>query len=196
MERGKLHVRDARKLIVHLLLLGSQLLFVGQVLPFAAAAYAEMLARGLNAHVAILHETHHLGLAIAVFFLSYFEVYHVAWHYEGYENNHVVDPRQRLSFRRHVCNGDVLQYRKLFSLSCHIYNKVQRTRAVREETGLLSALFFTKVHRTQRRRCARTCATHLQRYIFPSKYPNILLAVYDNRHFCHVQFTKSELKVL
>ena len=133
MERGKLHVRDARKLVVHLLLLGPQLLFVGQVLPFAAAAHAEMLAHRLNAHVAILHETHHLGFAIAVFFLSYFEVYHVAWHREGYENNHVVDPRQRLSFCRHVCNGDVLQYRKLFSLSCHIYNKVQRTRAVRRK---------------------------------------------------------------
>ena len=137
-------MRDTRKLVVHLLLLGSQLFFVGQVLPFAAAAHAEMLAHRLNAHVAILHETHHLGLAIAVFLLSYFEVYHVAWHREGYENNHVVDPRQRLSFCRHVCNGDVLQYRKLFSLSCHIYNKVQRKRSVRDAKAVFSPLSSQK----------------------------------------------------
>ena len=124
IELGKLHMRDARKLVVHLLLLGPQLFFVRQVLPFTATANAEMLAHGFNARVAILHETHHFSLAIAVLFLSNLEVYHVARHNKGYKNNHVVDSRQRLPFCRHVSNRNVFQYRKILSLSCHIYNKV------------------------------------------------------------------------
>ena len=45
---GQFYLADARKVVPNLLLLETELLFVGQALPFATAAHAEVLAEGLG----------------------------------------------------------------------------------------------------------------------------------------------------
>ena len=90
-ELRQFYLSDACELVEHLLLLSLQLLLVGQVLPFASAADAEMLAHWLRAYVALLDEAYYFRLAVAVFLLAYLQVNHVAGHGERHENNHVVD---------------------------------------------------------------------------------------------------------
>ena len=90
-ELRQVYLSDACELVEHLLLLSLQLLLVGQVLPFASAADAEMLAHWLRAYVALLDEAYYFRLAVAVFLLAYLQVNHVAGHGERHENNHVVD---------------------------------------------------------------------------------------------------------
>ena len=71
---------DARQLVENLLLLEAQLLFVGQILPFAAAARTKMLTARHFAHLAQTVETNRLGLGITVLFPLHLQIDHVAWH--------------------------------------------------------------------------------------------------------------------
>ena len=90
-ELRQLYLSDACELVEHLLLLSLQLLLVGQVLPFASAADAEMLAHRLCAYVALIDEAYYFCLAVAVLLLAHLQVNHVAGYGERHENNHVVD---------------------------------------------------------------------------------------------------------
>lgn len=82
-ERGQLHLPDALQLVVHLLLLGLELLLVGQVLPFASAADAEMLALWRGPYGAGCDEAHHATLAVAVFLLHDLHVGNIAGNAKG-----------------------------------------------------------------------------------------------------------------
>ena len=65
----QLHLAYSAQLVIYLLLLGLELLLVGQVLPLASAAHAEMLAKWCRAYLTIFYKADHLRLAITVFLL-------------------------------------------------------------------------------------------------------------------------------
>ena len=85
---------DARQLVVNLLLLHLQLSLVRQVLPFASAADAKVLATGCRAYITIFMETHHLAFGEAVFFPLDLHVHHIARHAERHENYEFVPMEQ------------------------------------------------------------------------------------------------------
>ena len=59
----------ASQLVIHLLLLGLQLLGVGEVLPLATTAHSEMLAKRSRAYLTILYKADDLRLTITVLLL-------------------------------------------------------------------------------------------------------------------------------
>ena len=109
-ELGQLNLAYACELVMHLLLLGFELLLVRQVLPLAASAHAKMLTHRLCALLALFYKTYNLCLAVMVFFLAHLQVHHVAGHGEGHEHHHVVHPCERFAFGGNVFYCDVLQY--------------------------------------------------------------------------------------
>ena len=108
IERRQLDLTDARELVEHLLLFGLQLLLVGQVLPFAAAADAEMLAERSGAHLTLADEAHNAAFGIAVLLLHDLHVDDIAWDAERYEYDQVVVVKQALAFRSNGLDGDAL----------------------------------------------------------------------------------------
>ena len=92
----------ASQLILHLLLFRFELLLVGQVLPLASATHTEMLAEGRYAYLTIFNESHHLSLAITVFFLLHLQVNNIPWHGKRHKNHHVVHASQSLTFGSHI----------------------------------------------------------------------------------------------
>ena len=66
---GQFHLAYASQLVIHLLLLGLQLLGVGEVLPLATTAHSEMLAKRSRAYLTILYKADDLRLTIAVLLL-------------------------------------------------------------------------------------------------------------------------------
>ena len=110
-ELWQFYLANACQLVVHLLLLGFELLLVGQVLPLASSADTEMLAHRLFAYFTLLDESYNLRLAVAVLLLAHLQVHYVARHSERNEDHHVVNMRQRFAFSSHRFNGHVLKYR-------------------------------------------------------------------------------------
>ena len=108
-EVGQFYLSDACELVFHLLLFGLYLLLVGKVLPFAAAADAEMLAHRLLSNFAFLDEANHFGLAVFMFLFYYLQVYYVARHTEGYEDNLVVYVRDALALSCYGFYGDIFE---------------------------------------------------------------------------------------
>ena len=127
---GQGEVADARELVEHLLFLEAQLLFVGQVLPFAAAAHAEMLASRHFAHLAQLVEANGFGLGIAVFFPLDLQIHNVARHAPRHENDQLALGRavvggncqshQRFSLGGDVGDGYAFKYGKWFLFPRHV----------------------------------------------------------------------------
>ncbi len=97
------------ELVFHLFLLRLDLLLVGKILPFAAAADAQMLAHRLLTNVAFLDEANHFRLAVFMFLLYYLQVYHVAWYTERDEDNLVVYVRDALALSSYGFYGDIFQ---------------------------------------------------------------------------------------
>ena len=110
-ELRQLHLADAVQLVVDLLLLELQLLLVGQVLPLAAAADAEVLAEGYRAYLTIFYKAHHLALGKGVLLATNLYVAHVARHAEGYKYHQVVPVEQALAFGCHSLYCNALQKR-------------------------------------------------------------------------------------
>ena len=116
-ELGQRYLTDATQLVVYLLLLGLELLGIGKVLPLAAATNAEVLAHRLFAHFALLDESYHFCLAVAVLLLAHLQVDNVARNGKRHEHYHIVDVSQRLALGCHSLNSYVLEYRKRFLFS-------------------------------------------------------------------------------
>ena len=116
---GKFHLADAGEVVYHLLLLVAQLVLVGEALPLAAAAHAEVLANGLDAAGRIAVETHHFGFGITVFLFPDLQVYHIAGHGVGHEHHEVVHLGNGLAFGSHVGDFDIFKYGKRLSFSSH-----------------------------------------------------------------------------
>ena len=118
-ELRQLHLTDARQLVFHLLLFHLELCLVGQLLPLATAADAEMLAERLYAYITIFLISNDLCLHVRVFFSAYLQVDNVAWYSPWHKHHHVVHSGQRLPLSGKVRNEDVLQHGQWFFLSCH-----------------------------------------------------------------------------
>ena len=69
-----------------------------------------MLAESFLSDIALLDETDYFSFAVAVFLLPYLQVNNVAGHAEGYEDHHVVYPRQGFSFGGAIGDGHIFQY--------------------------------------------------------------------------------------
>jgi hypothetical protein len=82
------HLADARQLIHHLRLLHAELFGVGELLPFAAAARAEVLAHRLLAYLAELDKPVHFGIPVVVLLADDAQINHVARDAERYEDDH------------------------------------------------------------------------------------------------------------
>ena len=111
---------DARQLVIHLLLLEAQLLFVGQVLPFASATNAEMLATGCLANLAVFAESDDFGFGVAMLLVTDLQVDHIAWNAKRHKHHQLAlgrsvvggngDAHERLAFGSHIGDGDILEY--------------------------------------------------------------------------------------
>ena len=108
-EVGQFYLSDACELVFHLLLFGLYLLLVGKILPFAAAADAEMLAHRLLTNFAFLDEASHFGFAVFMFLFYYLQVYYVAWYTERDEDNLVVYVRDALALSGYGFYGDIFE---------------------------------------------------------------------------------------
>ena len=106
---GQFHLADAAQLLLHLLLLVVQLPLVGQALPFAAAADAEVRAEGLGALIAFLVKSHHFGFGVFVFLASHLQIYYVAGHGIGDKYSQAVHVGDGFAFSGHVLDGDIFQ---------------------------------------------------------------------------------------
>lgn len=105
------NLSDAGQVIEYLLLLVSQLRLIGQVLPFAAAAYAKMRAEGLFPFRTIGMEFDRLAFGVIVLLAGELDVHHVAWSDKGNEHDHVVYLGDRLTFGGDVRDSYLFQYR-------------------------------------------------------------------------------------
>ena len=112
------HLPDARQVVHDLFLLVFQLLLVGEMLPFATAAHAEVFAERHGALLGILVEVHGFPLGIAVLLARQLDVHHVARSHKGDKDDHLVHSGEGFSLCRHVCNRYLFQQRQLFLLSC------------------------------------------------------------------------------
>ena len=107
-ELGQLNLADACQLIEDLLLLEPELLVVGQVLPLAASADAEVLAEGHGTYLALLDETYDLALGKRVLLAAYLYVADVAGHTPGHEHHEVAPVEQALALGGHGLNRHAL----------------------------------------------------------------------------------------
>ena len=105
-----LQVADADQLVVHLLPFGFELHLVGQGLPPAAAADAEMLAERLEPVRRRLDHSGDESLHIVFLLPEHLDVHDVAGDGEIDEDDHSVHVGQSLTFGGDGFDGDVLQF--------------------------------------------------------------------------------------
>ena len=89
------------QLVVHLLLLELNLLFVGQVLPFATSTHSEMFAEWGRAYITIFSDSHYFALGKGVLLSANLHIANVARHTEGYKHHQVVPVEQALTLGSH-----------------------------------------------------------------------------------------------
>ena len=118
-ELRQVHLANASQLVVHLLLLELELLFVGQVLPLAAATHAEVLAERSRAYLTIFYESYHFALGKRMFLASQLYVADIAGHTPRHEHHHVLPVEQALTLCRHSFYRHALKQRQRFLVSCH-----------------------------------------------------------------------------
>ena len=111
---------DPDQLVIHLLPLRFELHFVGQGLPAAAAAHAEMLAERLEPVRGRLHHPGDEALHVVLLFLVDLNVHDVAGHGEIDKHHHPVHMGEGFALGRDGFDGDVLQF-QVDSLSAHIF---------------------------------------------------------------------------
>ncbi len=116
---GQLDLADAGELVAHLAGLEAQLLVVGQVLPLAASADAEVLAEGFGTVRRPLHVAHHGALHVAAALHADLHVHHVARHGHRHEDHHLLPAAHRLAFGGQRGYLKTLDQRVVRFLSCH-----------------------------------------------------------------------------
>ena len=120
---GQFHLTNALQRVGNLLLLVLQLMFIGQALPFATAAYTVMLAEWHIALLRIFIKLHSLSLGIAMLLALHLQINHIAGHHVGHKNNQVIDTCKGFTLGCNTCNFNPLKQRQLFLFSCH-YNRI------------------------------------------------------------------------
>ena len=106
-----MYFADARELVEDLLLFCLQLLGVGEILPFATAADAEMSAARLDAKWTFLYETMYPCLAERMFLACNLKVNDIARHCPRNEHDQVVDASESLALSRYIGDGNISKYR-------------------------------------------------------------------------------------
>ncbi len=119
---GQLDASYAVELVGHLLRLLPQLLVVGQVLPLAAAANAEVRAERLDAHRRALDEPHRTPLHVTAVPLDYPYVHHVARHGHRHEDHLLLVSTHGLALGGKCSYVQTLDERVVASFSRHITN--------------------------------------------------------------------------
>ena len=119
---GQLDLADAGELVAHLAGLEAQLLVVGQVLPLAAAANAEVRAERLDAHRRALDEPHRTPLHVTAVSLDYLYVHHVARHGHRHEDHLLLVSTHGLALGGQCRYVQTLDERVVASFSRHITN--------------------------------------------------------------------------
>ena len=116
-ELGQFHLSDSGQLIHHLLLLGLELVLIGQVLPFAASTNTEVAAHRFHSLLAVFHKSQHVGLGVILAFLLDPQIHHIARHGKCDKHCHVVHVGHGLALGGHGLYSHIFQYR--ITLSCH-----------------------------------------------------------------------------
>ena len=118
-------VPEAFEVVADLLLLGSELLVVLEVLPTAAATGAEVGTLRGGTLVAVVLDIHRASLGIFLFLLENLDIYDIARHYKGDEDDHAVDMGDGLALGPDIGDEHILYYRLfLFSTHCVIATTV------------------------------------------------------------------------
>ena len=120
-DRRQVDLADTRQLIKDLLLLGFKLLLIGQILPFAAAADAEMLAERLRTHLALLDKVDDTSFSIFVFLTVNLDIHNIAGNAEWHEDHTVVVMEKTFAFSSYGFDGDSFKNRIGFVLSAHVF---------------------------------------------------------------------------
>ena len=126
-------VADAFQLVHDLLLLGIELHLIGENLPFAAAAFAVVLANRLQPVGRRSHQSLYISLHKALARLAHLHVHHVARHRKRHEQHLAVDVGKTVALRRYGFDKDVFK-QWFLSAASHINNCIYRPR------GALNAL--------------------------------------------------------
>ena len=117
IDLGDGHLGDTLHRVHHLLLLALQLVLIGQMLPFAAAAQAEVLTHRLHTQLTRLHQTLDMPLGIAMLLAVDLQINHVARSPKRHKHHQVVPAAQALPLGRHTRYLKTLNYRNIFLLS-------------------------------------------------------------------------------
>lgn len=123
---GQLDLPDTRQLVANLRRLEGQLFGVGQVLPLAAAAYAEVLAKGFGTQRRAFHILDDVALHVAVPLRADLYIHHIARHGHRHEDHHVLPAPHGLAFGRERRYLQPLDQGVVCFLSCHISGIVRQ----------------------------------------------------------------------
>ena len=107
------------EVVTYLLLLGSQLVGIVQVLPTAAPAGAKVGTLGFGALVGVVLDGYHTSFGVALLFLYYLNVGDVSRHHVGDEDDHAVHASDGFAFGTDVGDGDVFE-NGLFLFLLHV----------------------------------------------------------------------------
>ena len=99
---------DTHQLVVNLLLFSLQLHLIWQRLPFAASAYAKMLAERLQTMLRWFYHAKNEAFHVIFLLLCDLYVHDVAGNCKLYEQHSAVDLRKCLAFGSHSFDHDVL----------------------------------------------------------------------------------------
>lgn len=119
-ERRKFHLAYPGKLVAYLFLLEAELFGVGEVLPFASSANAEVLAKGFGTQGRFFDVADDRPLHETPAPVAYLHVHHVARDGERYEYDHIVVSAHSLAFGGQGGYFQPLDEGQLFLLSCHL----------------------------------------------------------------------------
>ena len=116
---GAVDIAQSFQVVAHLTLLGFELGFVAEGLPFASTANAEVRASGIDAEVGETMELHGAAFGIVLFLLIELDVDYIARHHEGYENHQPVDLSHSHTLGTGVGNGHLFKQGQISVSSSH-----------------------------------------------------------------------------
>ena len=114
------HFPDSRQTIRNLYLFVTQLLFIRQMLPFAASAYAEMFAKRNYPFLAVLMECDSISLCIMTSFTGQTDIYYIPRCRPWHKNNHFIHFGNCFAFGCNIRDLYLFQYREGGLFSCQI----------------------------------------------------------------------------
>lgn len=121
MQEGAVDMAEALQIVLHLLLLGSKLVGIVEILPTTAATSAKMRALEWSTFGGELLDANNTAFGKVLLFLYYFDVGNIARYHKGDKHNHAVDFGDGFAFGADIGNEDVLDD-GLFLRFTHFHN--------------------------------------------------------------------------